>query len=198
MNTGAIDSGRAMRVSLALIAILALVIVGLSGPPAGASGGNTASAAKKKCKKGFKLVKKHGKKKCKKKPAPVVVPPVVRATLTWTGAGSTDADLDLFVFDNNGQRAGNGSDAIPSSTLSPDVQGVAGTETFTDLSFTPTPRQFSFGVCYTVGGSVHAPFTLTYVTADGVTHTESRDPGSSFHYDFPVTGGPTVPTFCPN
>jgi hypothetical protein len=196
MNT-AIDSGRLTRVSLALIAVVALLVVGLSGPSASASGGNTASTAKKKCKKGFKLVKKHGKKKCKKKPAGVVNPPVVRATLTWTGAGSDDADLDLFVFDAAGQRAGNGSNGIPQTTLTPDLHGVAGTETFTDLSFVPTPRTFSFGVCYQVGGSVHAPFTITFMTADGVNHTESRDPGSSFHYDFP--GGAPIPAgYCPD
>ena len=178
---------------LALLAILALTITTV-GATATASGGS-AVAAKKKCKK---IKNKAKRKKCKKKqqqqqqqPAPLV-----RATLTWTGGDANDADLDLFVFDANGNRAGNGSDTIPSSTISTDASGTAGTETFTDLAPQPL-RSFSFGVCYTVGGSAHTPFTITYITADGVSHTDSQNPGSSFHYDYP--GGAPIPSgYCPN
>jgi hypothetical protein len=185
---------RPVYVVLAVIAAVALVFAGLSGPTAGASGGNTASAAKKKCKKGFKLVHKHGKKKCKKKHSTTTPPPaqVVRATLTWAAGGSSDVDLDLFAFDASGNRAGNGSDAIPNSTLSPDATGPDGIETFK----APAGTVLSFGVCYKVGGSVHTPFTINYVTADSVPHTDSQNPGSTFHYEYP--GGAPIPaSYCP-
>ena len=177
-------------VLLALLALAVFTVTATIGGSASAAGG--AVAAKKKCKK-----KNHAssakKKRCKKRKN---VPPVsvVRAKLTWTGADASDADLDLFVFDAQGRVAGNGSDAIPASDLSPDVQGTDGTETFTDLNASQH-RPFSFGVCYTVGGSAHAPFTITYVTSDGVTHTDSQNPGSSFHYNYPADGVP-IPSYC--
>jgi hypothetical protein len=187
-----------------LALVLALALTGASIVPAAGAGGGDAVAAKKKKKKcppgTHKVVKKkkNGKKKIKCVPnSPGTgTTPLVRATLTWTGAGSNDADLDLFVFDASGNRAGNGADTIPNSSLSSDVFGPSGTETFTDRAPQPL-RPLSFGVCYTVGGSVHAPFTITYVTADGQSHTASEDPGSSFHYNYP--GGPSIPSnYCPN
>jgi hypothetical protein len=179
--------------SLAVVAALALSIT-IAGTTASASGG-TAVAAKKKCKK--KKPQAAKKKKCKKKKASA---PVVRATLNWSNGGSDDVDMDLFVFDASGNRAGNGSDTIPSSTLSPDVTGPAGSETFTDLAFNQR-RPLSFGVCYQVGGSVHTDYTITYVTADGVSHTDTRagdnSLGSSDHVDYP--GGAPIPSgYCPN
>jgi hypothetical protein len=186
-------------IGLALVAALALVL-SVAVPVGGASGGAGAEIAKKKkCKKGKKKANSAKKKKCKKKkkkgqdkpPAPVV-----RATITWTEAGSDDADLDLFVFDANGATAAKGASAIPNSTMSADLQGPAGSETFTDLAPKPL-RTLSFAVCYQVGGSVHAPFTITYITADGQSHTDSQDPGSSFHYDYP--GGAPIPAgYCPD
>jgi hypothetical protein len=175
---------------LALLAVLAFTVSATAAGAATGSSGN-AVAAKKKCKK-KKQANSAKKKKCKKKKGGSS--PVVRATLTWGPMGddmsADDADLDLFAFDASGNRAGNGSDAIPLSTLSPDITGRSGTETFTDLS--PTQhRALSFGVCYTVGGSVHTPFTITYMTADGVTHTDSQRPGSSFHFEYP--GGAPIP-----
>jgi hypothetical protein len=186
-------------VLLALIALAAFTITATVGGSASASSGH-AVAAKKKCKK-----KKHAasakKKRCKKRKN---VPPVsvVRATLTWSNGGSSDVDMDLFVFDTSGRQAGNGSDAIPASDLSPDVTGPAGTETFTDLNAKQN-RPFSFGVCYLVGGSVHTDYTITYVTSDGVTHTETRADdgippslGSSAHVNYP--GGAPIPdNYCP-
>jgi hypothetical protein len=178
--------------AIAIVAALAMAIT-TAAATAGTSSG-TAVAAKKKCKK-KKQADSAKKKKCKKKRAATPAP-LVRATLQWTEAGSDDADLDLFVFDANGLRNGNGNLAIPITSMSPDVHGPSGTETFTDLDFN-TRRVFSFGVCYQVGGSVHAPFTITYVTADGVTHTANEDPGSSFHYDYP--GGAPIPSgYCPD
>ena len=185
---------------LALLAILALTISATIGSAASASGGGTAVAAKKKCKKKHTAASAK-KKRCKKRKN---FPPVsvVRATLTWSNGGSGDVDMDLFVFDSSGRRAGNGSDAIPASDLSPDVAGPAGTETFTDLNANQH-RPFSFGVCYTVGGSVHTDYTITYVTSDGVSHTDSRtdalgnSPGSSTHIDYPADGVPIPTGYCP-
>jgi hypothetical protein len=190
---------------LALIATLALTITATLGGAASADP-VAQTAGLKKCLKKAKRIqdpvkRKKAKKKCRAKfgsptttgPTPA---PLVRATLTWSGGDASDADLDLFVFDVNGNRAGNGSDAIPSSSLSPDVTGTAGTETFTDLDFN-LKRGFSFGVCYTVGGSAHTPFTITYITADGATHTDSQNPGSSFHYDYPADGVPIPSGYCP-
>jgi len=187
-------------IGLALVAALALMVATV-GATASASGGG-AAAAKKKCKK-KKQANSAKKKKCKKKNGTGTTnTPLVRATLNWSNGGASDVDMDLFVFDTNGNRAGNGSDTIPESVLSPDLTGPAGTETFTDQAFNEK-RAFSFGVCYTVGGSVHTDYTITYVTADGVTHTDSRtdalgnSPGSSTHIDYP--GGAPIPSgYCPN
>jgi hypothetical protein len=183
---------------LALVAAMALTVGGVAGPAASAAGGDTAgTAAKKKCKKkGKKSATAAKKKGCKKKKKKGKTQnPLVRATITWTEAGSDDADLDLFVFDAQGNRSGNGQSGIPASTISADLLGPAGQETFTDLN-PGAKRQLSFGVCYQVGGSVHAPFTITYVLADGTTRTDSQDPGSSFHYDYPA--GVPIPTgYCP-
>jgi hypothetical protein len=186
----------------ALVAIAALSVAMAVGPAAGASGGH-AVAAKKKCKKkkSKSSAESAKKKKCKKKKKQAAVAPVVRATLNWSNGGSNDVDMDLFVFGASGH-AGNGSDTISSSTLSPDVTGPSGSETFTDLAFNQK-RDLSFGVCYMVGGSVHTDYTITYVTADGVTHTETRaddgNPpslGSSAHVNYP--GGISIPdNYCP-
>jgi hypothetical protein len=186
---------------LALLALLAFTITATVGASASVAGGS-AVAAKKKCKK-----KKHAvsakKKRCKKRKN---FPPVsvVRATLTWSNGGASDVDMDLFVFDTSGRQAGNGTDAIPASDLSPDQTGPAGSETFTDLNANQH-RAFSFGVCYMVGGSVHTDYTITYITSDGVSHTETRagdgstgiqSLGSAAHVNYP--GGAPIPdNYCP-
>ena len=159
----------------------------------------TASAAPGASKAGKRCKKRHSaRKKCKKTRADAPRSPLIRATLTWGNGGADDVDMDLFVFDANGNRAGNGSDMIPLTSITPDFSGPAGSETFTDSLFTPqAARDLSFGVCYTVGGSVHTPFTITYVTADGVVRGDSQNPGSSFHYDYP--GGAPIPSgYCPH
>jgi hypothetical protein len=183
--------------ALALLAAIALLVGVPAGAAAGGSG-DSAVAAKKKCKKKKPHAAK--KKKCKKKKKKVA--PVVRATLNWSNGGSNDVDMDLFAFDASGGQAGNGSDTIPSSTLSPDLTGPAGSETFTDLAFNKK-RPLSFGVCYRVGGSVHTDYTITFITADGVSHTETRADdgtppslGSSAHVNYP--GGAPIPdNYCP-
>src|SRR3954453_12821032 len=94
----------------------------------------SAVAAKKKCKK------RHSSKanrRCKKKRrSDATRSPLIRATLTWANGGADDVDMDLFVFDGAGGMAGNGMDTIPLSTITPDVSGPAGRETFTDSLFT--------------------------------------------------------------
>jgi hypothetical protein len=186
---------------LALLAIAALAITATVGATASASGG-TAVAAKKKCKKHKKQADSAKKKKCKKKKGPASTP-LVRATLIWSNGGADDIDMDLFVFDSSGHQAGNGSDTIPLSSISPDLTGRAGSETFTDQAFNQK-RPLSFGVCYMVGGSVDVDFTITYVTADGVTHTDTHagpdDPhphlGEKAHLNYP--GGAPIPdNYCP-
>jgi hypothetical protein len=186
----------------ALVAIGALTIAVTIGPAASASGGHAVAAKKKKCKKKKKSSADTAKKKkCKKKKKQSVAP-VVRATLNWSNGGSNDVDMDLFVFDTNGQQAGDGVNPIPQSTLSPDLTGPSGSETFTDLAFNQK-RPLSFGVCYRVSGSVHTDYTITYITADGVSHTETRaddgNPpslGSSAHVNYP--GGAPIPdNYCP-
>jgi len=173
-----------------IVVALAVGITVAAGPASAAPG---ASKAAKRCK-----AKHSARKRCKRRKADAPRSPVIRATLTWSNGGADDVDVDLFAFDSNGGRAGNGSNTIPLSSISPDVSGPAGSETFTDGLFTPqAARDLSFGVCYTVGGSVHTPFTITYVTADGVVHGDSENPGSSFHYDYP--GGAPIPSgYCPH
>src|SRR4051812_34937094 len=125
-----------------VVAAFALTITIAAGPATAAPG---ASQAAKKCKK------KHSskKRKCKKRRADAPRSPLIRATLTWSNGGSDDVDMDLFVFDADGNRAGNGSNTIPLSSISPDFAGPAGSETFTDSLFTPqAARDLSFGVCY--------------------------------------------------
>jgi hypothetical protein len=193
--------GKKSTTTIALIAMVAL-LVGLivSGP---ASGDPVAGSAKKgkKCKPGFKKVKKHGKKrKCVKIANPSQI---VRATLVWSNGGSNLVDMDLFAFDKNGKVAGNGLTAIPDSAITPDLIGAAGTETFTAHAGTV----LSFGVCYTQSESTHTDYTITYVTADGVSHSETRagdgsDPshpqslGGPAHVNY--DGGAPIPSdYCP-
>jgi hypothetical protein len=177
---------------LALLALLAFTITATVGASASVAGGS-AVAAKKKCKK-----KKHAvsakKKRCKKRKN---FPPVsvVRASVTATQVDTANFDVDLFVFDAQGLRAGNGTDAIPASDLSPDIVGP-GTETFTDLNASQH-RPFSFGVCYAVGGSAHTTFTITYVTSDGVSHTDTRDAGDTGNFDYPADGVAIPSGYCP-
>jgi hypothetical protein len=181
-------------VILALLALAVFAITATVGGAASAASGN-AVIAKKKCKK-----KNHAssakKKRCKKRKN---VPPVsvVRATLTWSDGQNPNGDVDLFVFDSSGRTAGNGTDAIPASDLSPDVTGAAGTETFTDLNASQH-RPFSYAVCYSNAGTAHVLYTITYVTSDGASHTDSRDLGSDFHVDYPADGVAIPAGYCPN
>ncbi|HEX3293925.1 MAG TPA: hypothetical protein VHR38_09340, partial [Solirubrobacterales bacterium] len=115
-------------IGLVILAIFAMTISSSAGATASGAG-----AAKKKCKK-----RHSAKTKCthkKKRKVDRRTSPVIRATLTW-GNGASDADVDLHVFDANGNQAGNGSNTIPLSSFSGDVSGPAGSETFTDALFT--------------------------------------------------------------
>ncbi len=197
-DTGIFNRGGGLRTGLALLAALALV-VGLAGVTAetgaGAGAAQTAAKGKKaKCKKkkGKKGSAAAKKGKCKKRKAKKPAP-IVRASITWANGDADDADLDLFVFAAGGVKGQASANAIPKSSFTADATGRNGSETFTDLAPKPA-RAFSFGVCYQVGGSAHTPFTIKYVTADGQSHTQDIDPGSSFHYEFP--GGVPIPEFC--
>jgi hypothetical protein len=175
-------------VAAAIAGALALTVVTVG---ASASPGAAASAMKKKCKHSHAARKKCKKKRKRRADDPQL--PVIRATLTWFNGGTNDMDVDLFVFDSQGDRAGSGSNAIPLSSLSGDVTGEAGSETFTDGLFTrQAARDLSFGVCLGGVGADETEFTLTYVTADGVVHGDSRSPATSSHYDYP--GGAPIPS----
>jgi hypothetical protein len=177
-------------IGLVILAILAATIGSAATANASPSGNAAAKKKKKKCKRAHRV-----KKKCKKRKKGADAPqlPVIRSTLTWFNGGSNDVDVDLFVFDAEGNRAGNGSDAIPLSSLSADVTGDAGTETFTDSLFTAqAARDLSFGVCLGGPGADETAFTLTYVTADGIVHGDSRSPASNSHFDYP--GGAPIPS----
>jgi hypothetical protein len=173
----------------ALVASLALVI-GVTAGPAAAAPDSVATAAKaKKCKKkGSKAAAK--KKGCKKKAQPK---PLVRATLTW----DTETDFDLWVFDSAGNRARAASNTIANTTFSTnDIDGL-GPETFTDRVFRKPGRAFSYGVCFQDGGSNPTTFTLTYVTADGISHTASETLGSDGAFRTYDGGAPIPATqFC--
>jgi hypothetical protein len=192
--------GSRVTVGLALLAVVALVISVAVGSVASASGdGSAVAAKKKKCHHKKKGRAAAGKKvrRCKKKqatnPSP---PPLVRATLTWSG-GAGNTDFDLWVFDSSGNKARAASNPIPNTAFSPNVIGAAGTETFTDLIFVnPGARNFSYGVCYQDGGSLHVVYKIDYVTADGVHHTDSRDFGSDGAFATYPGGAPIPATFC--
>jgi hypothetical protein len=172
---------------LAALAVATTTAAGIASAASGAS-----MAAKKKCKK-----RHSSKSKCKRKrKSNATRPPVIRATLTWSNGGADDVDMDLFVFDGNGGVAGDGSNTIPLSSITPDFAGPSGSETFTDSLFTPqAARDLSFGVCYSAGAPVHTDFTLTYVTADGAIHGDSQSPGKTARFDYP--GGVAIPSgFC--
>jgi hypothetical protein len=191
---------------LALVATLALTITATLGAAGSSADPVAQTAGLKKCLKKAKKIqdpvkRKKAKKKCRKKFGTTTAPvSVVRATLDWFNGGSNDVDMDLFVFDSSGNRAGNGADAIPQSSLSQDVQGPSGKETFTDANAN-LHRPLSFGVCYTVGGSVHTDYTITYITSDGASHTDTRagdnSLGSSFHVDYPADGVAIPSGYCP-
>lgn len=179
-------------IGLVILAILATTISISASATASASGG---AVAKKKCKKPHSAKKRCRKKKRRKADAPNL--PVVRATLTWGNLGTSGVDVDLYAFDSNGNQAGNGSNTIPLSSLSGDVSGPAGSETFIDALFTPqAARDLSFGVCYSAGRLAHPSFTITYLTADGVIHGDTQSPGSSSQFDYPA-GAPIPSDYCP-
>lgn len=192
---------------MALLAALALAIGLLSGP-ASASGGGTATASSlKKCLKKAKKKRTHHKRKKAKKRCHrrykhhgTGTSSLVRATLTWDsdppGAGG-DIDLDLWVFDTNGNRARAAADTIPNSSFSSNDVDAPGRETFTDLVYKkPGGRDFSFGVCYQDGGSQHTAYTIDYVTADGTHHTGSNAWGSDGISDTFSGGAPIPANFC--
>jgi hypothetical protein len=173
-----------------ILAALALPIT-IAADAASAAPG-TSMAAKKTCKK-----KHSAKKKCKKnRKSNATRSPVIRATLRWGNGGADNVDMDLFVFDAEGNIAGDGSDAIPLSSITSDVSGPAGFETFTDSLFSSqAARDLSFGVCYSAGLPARTDFNLTYVTADGVIHGDSQSPDTTTRFDYP--GGAPIPAgFC--
>jgi hypothetical protein len=191
---------------LALLASLALLIGVLVGPAASASGDPIASTAGlKKCLKKAKRIqdpvkRKKAKKRCRKKFAVIAPIALVRATLTWDATnpgGGGNIDLDLWVFDTNGNKARAAADTIPNTSFTPNITSNPGTETFTDLAFkSGGARNFSYGVCYQDGGSQHTIYNLDYVTADGAHHTASEEYGSDGAFTTFNGGAPIPANFC--
>jgi hypothetical protein len=179
---------------LALVALLGLTLALVTANAGQASAGH-AVAAKKKCKKKHKSAVS-AKKKCKKKKVhTVVLPPpgpVVRGTVSWP-----DGDLDLNVFDSNGNHAGYEAppggvfDHIPDSTHSGDVTS-GGSESFTDNIFVvggPSNRKFAYAVCFYHDDTA----TFTGVTSTGASETLTRTYTSGTQWNLTETGGPSVP-----
>jgi hypothetical protein len=189
-----IRAGQKTIVGLVLLALMALLVAAFwSATPK--SQGQTAVAAKKKCKKGKKgKASSAKKKKCKKK-KPAKPAPLVRATLTWAGGGDS-TDFDLWVFDTSGSKGRAAANPIPNTSFTPNATGSNGTEAFTDLIYLKPGRSFSYGVCYQDGGSLHITYKIDFVTADGVHHSDSQElqsDGAHREYD----GGAPIPaTYC--
>jgi hypothetical protein len=199
------------RIGLAGLAILALTITATFGGAASADP-VAHSAGLKRCLKKAKRIedpvkRKRAKKKCRRRFAvapgtiPVLTPtPTVRATLTWSGGG-TSTDYDLYVFDGATVASTRSGNPIPSTTFSGNAAGGSGTETFTDLIYTnPGARNFQFGVCHQDGGSDGTSYAITYVTGDGVTHSDARSGGSDGFNAIYSGGAPALQQFpvpCP-
>jgi hypothetical protein len=199
-------SGNRGLAGLALLATLALATGVVVGSAATASGDPVAhTAGLKKCLKKAKRIsdpvkRKKAKKRCRKKfaNAPTAPTALVRATLTWDATeGGSNIDLDLWVFDTNGNKARAAANTILNSSFSPNDIDNPGTETFTDLVYiNPGGRNFSFGVCYQDGGSQHVRYNLDYVTPDGVHHSASEEYGSDGAFSTFNGGAPIPSSFC--
>ena len=192
---------------LALLAALALAVGVLAGPVSALGGGVAHTSSLKSClkkakKKPTKHKRKKARKRCHKKyePATSKPTPTVRATLTWDAeppGGGTNIDLDLWVFDSNGNKARAAANTIPNGSFSANDLTAPGIETFTDQTFTnPGARNLSFGVCYQDGGSQHTIFKLDYVTADGAHHAASQEYGSDGASSSFNGGAPIPANFC--
>jgi hypothetical protein len=191
-------NGSPSRVSrsmlFALVALLGLTVaVGTGSAIASLSGETVAvTAKKKKCKKGKKSAMA-AKKKCKKHTVvpttpstPGPPPSTVRATLTWSG----DADLDLYVWDQNGVISDVFGNTIANSQHSED-SNTGGSETFTDL-LSPSSRKFSFGVCEFDDPTPSATtYTLSLLASNGTpstfTNSDMTAPGN--WHSFTEPGG---------
>ena len=188
MDRGRLLSGRPWLL-LAVVGLLGLAVV-TTAATAGASG--TRGTIAKKCKKKRSAASAKKKKKCKRKRIVLPTPgPLVRGTLTWNG----DNDFyDLHAFDASGNHTGWVStgvvQGIPNAVHSGDVNGVSGTETFTDNIFVQggtVNREFSYVAClYDT-----ATATFTGVTKTGASNSVPLT-GPGF-YSLTVPGGPPIP-----
>jgi hypothetical protein len=172
-----------------LFVLMALLAISLVGTAIGSGAGAdpvAQTAGLKKCLKKAKRIqdpvkRKKAKRRCRKKfggtgtgtttgPTPA---PLVRATLTWSGGGdSTDYDLYAFLGTTSARAASN---PIPNTSFSSNAIGASGTETFTDLIYVnPGARNFDFGVCKQGGGNDGSTYSIDYVTADGMHHTDTQ------------------------
>jgi hypothetical protein len=152
---------------IAVVLALVPLLGGIEAMPA--AGEATVAKKKKKCRLGFQKVKK--KNKCR-----LVSPAGVRATLTWANGTGSPVDVDLLVWEPNGNQAGGGPNTIADSTMSLDSQG-AGPEIFSD-NLSPSIRDFTFAACMASNNGVTSTLaTLQYRLPTGVTQTVSTTPG---------------------
>jgi hypothetical protein len=150
--------------------------------PAALGASDSAQAASSKAKHSKACQKRHKKARkgsaCRKRSHRASLPAVPRTvTLTW----NSTADIDLQVYDTNGQRSGllDGSivDEIPGATHSANDTDGFGPETFED----PSGRRVGYLACYVSGPS--ADVTLTDSGNRGASYTAvlgPRNPGQSY------------------
>jgi hypothetical protein len=177
-------TGRALRrLIAAAVSVLAVAVIGSPGVAAASSGSKAVSA--KKC-------AKH--KRCQAR-GPIQAPRE-RAVLL----GMDPQDVDLHVYDANGNHSGWSAAAggvvqgIPNASHSGD-RDAAGFESFTDIAFNVglSNREFSYVICFHGNGPTHA--YLTVVDASGATLSTlaplEGNPGESDVVTPP--GGPSTP-----
>lgn len=103
-------------------------------------------------------------------PPPPAPGPMTRASIAW----DTDADVDLHIWDEQGNHAYFGElDAIPGSRLVFDVIPGFGPEEF--VEDVDPGRTYTYGLClYSGGSSDGADVTLTATDPGGATRTFDR------------------------
>ena len=160
--------------SYPIVSLIAFACVCLLAAAAPATSG-AAHRASSKAKRAKACKKKRKKPGCRKRTgersSALRVPRTV--TLTW----DSSADIDLQVFDSNGDRSGvvGGTvvNGIPGATHSANDSDGFGPETFDD----PMGRRVGYLACYVSGQ--HANVTLTDSGPGGGTYTAGLGPTES-------------------
>jgi hypothetical protein len=159
---------------IGLVALLGLTLALVTVSAGHATSGHAVTAKKKCKKKSKKSADAAKKKKCKKKKKQTVVPPVVAPPVTPPATGhtlraslsfndvTTQADLDLYVWDADGNLAYFDGNTIPDSETTSNTDSP---EEFFDLRL-PSTRDFTYGVCAYSDGSDELTDTAVDYTLD--------------------------------